>query len=183
MRYSIVFALAAGVSAVPALVERVYVTEMAYVTDIVTVTAGAEPTPAPAPQAAAAPEQVAAVGSADPWSWWKSIANWQKPSQAAPAPAPATTAPPPPPPAPTTYHAPPKPAYTPKPAPPKPKPSPPKQYTPPSNGGGKPDFKDIVVMHHNIHRKNHSVPDLSWDQGLADTAKKIAGSCYYAHDM
>jgi len=43
-------------------------------------------------------------------------------------------------------------------------------------------YSSKVVFHHNIHRLNHTSPELSWDQGLADTAQKIASSCYYAHN-
>ncbi|KAI9689524.1 MAG: hypothetical protein M1822_010175 [Bathelium mastoideum] len=43
-------------------------------------------------------------------------------------------------------------------------------------------FAELVVLHHNAHRANHSAPDLVWDQALADTAAKIAASCYYAHN-
>jgi uncharacterized protein YkwD len=39
-----------------------------------------------------------------------------------------------------------------------------------------------VIRHHNVHRSNHSVPDVQWDQGLADTAMKIAQTCVYAHN-
>ncbi|KAI6798418.1 hypothetical protein KC332_g16173 [Hortaea werneckii] len=44
-------------------------------------------------------------------------------------------------------------------------------------------YQDKVIVHHNIHRSNHSdTGDLEWDDGLASTAQKIAESCTYAHN-
>lgn len=43
-------------------------------------------------------------------------------------------------------------------------------------------YQDMVVNHHNIHRANHSAPDLQWDASLASTANKIAQSCNFAHN-
>lgn len=43
-------------------------------------------------------------------------------------------------------------------------------------------YQAKAVFHHNVHRFNHSAPAIKWDQGLADTAQKIASSCYYAHN-
>ncbi|KAF2230576.1 PR-1-like protein, partial [Viridothelium virens] len=52
------------------------------------------------------------------------------------------------------------------------------------NGDAQPStFASMVVDHHNAHRANHSAPDLAWDQDLANTAAKIADSCYYAHNI
>ncbi|TKA52546.1 hypothetical protein B0A49_13769, partial [Cryomyces minteri] len=45
------------------------------------------------------------------------------------------------------------------------------------------DYASIVVAHHNVHRANHSAPDLVWDAGLASTAATIAAKCVYAHDV
>jgi len=39
------------------------------------------------------------------------------------------------------------------------------------------------VLHHNIHRSNHSSPDIVWDDDLASTAAGIAASCKYAHNV
>ncbi|KAF4553979.1 Hypothetical protein D9617_5g068540 [Elsinoe fawcettii] len=44
-------------------------------------------------------------------------------------------------------------------------------------------YKQAVVNHHNYHRANHSSPDLTWSAALAQTAKKIADTCVYAHSM
>lgn len=43
-------------------------------------------------------------------------------------------------------------------------------------------YADVVVYHHNIHRHNHSAPDIAWDAGLAKSAATIAASCVYAHN-
>lgn len=44
------------------------------------------------------------------------------------------------------------------------------------------DYASIVVKQHNIHRANHSAPDLTWNQDLADIATKIAHDCTFAHN-
>lgn len=44
-------------------------------------------------------------------------------------------------------------------------------------------YKDTVVLHHNIHRANHSSPNVTWDLNLAATAQKIAKTCVFAHNM
>lgn len=191
MRYSLVFAgaLAGAASASPALFKRYYVTEYAYVTDVVTVTAGGQQKAAPTPTDVS----VAAVPTNNNNNW-PNFANWwnNKPSFSYEAPSisiPTVAYTPPA--APTTYQAPPPPSptttqqaepthtYTP---PTKPS-SPSYGGSTPSYGGGAPAYSDIVVMHHNLHRANHSAPPVVWDQGLADTALAIAQSCDYAHNV
>ncbi|KAK1086364.1 hypothetical protein LTR33_001600 [Friedmanniomyces endolithicus] len=44
-------------------------------------------------------------------------------------------------------------------------------------------YNDLVKYHHNIHRSNHSVADIEWDDGLASTAAIIAAGCWYAHNQ
>ncbi|KAK5056600.1 hypothetical protein LTR84_012132 [Exophiala bonariae] len=44
------------------------------------------------------------------------------------------------------------------------------------------DYQQGILDAHNIHRANHSVSDLSWDDKLAGIAAQIAASCVYAHD-
>lgn len=44
-------------------------------------------------------------------------------------------------------------------------------------------YNALALAHHNIHRRNHSAPDLIWSDQLAYTASKIANSCVYAHDV
>lgn len=39
-----------------------------------------------------------------------------------------------------------------------------------------------IVKQHNMHRSNHSAPDIQWDDDLASIAAQIAASCVYAHD-
>ncbi|EMC96586.1 hypothetical protein BAUCODRAFT_148171 [Baudoinia panamericana UAMH 10762] len=43
-------------------------------------------------------------------------------------------------------------------------------------------YQDVAVYHHNIHRVNHSAPNIVWDTGLANTAAIIASSCNYSHN-
>lgn len=163
MRYALLTgALAAGVYASP-LKARDYVIEYAYVTKIVTVTAGA-----PAPQETS----VAAVPDSH---WWDSYKWHNQPEAPAPAPAPVTTEAP---------KAQPKPETTQEAAKPKPKPTTSvKAESAPTSYGDNPSYADIVVMHHNIHRANHSAPDLQWDEGLASTAQKIGETCMYEHNV
>lgn len=76
-----------------------------------------------------------------------------------------------PPPAPTTPEAA---AYTPP------------AYTPPAptyNDAPASSYQDIVVLHHNLHRRNHSVADVEWSDDLYSSAKEIAASCVYAHNV
>ncbi|KAI9686803.1 MAG: hypothetical protein M1820_010565 [Bogoriella megaspora] len=60
-------------------------------------------------------------------------------------------------------------------------------YAPASSVGAassKPsDFPSMVVDHHNVHRANHSAFNLVWNTSLAETAEKIAASCYYGHNI
>nr|POF17733.1 putative pathogenesis-related protein [Quercus suber] len=52
-----------------------------------------------------------------------------------------------------------------------------------SESSAKPtSYEEIAVYHHNIHRANHSAPDIAWSDDLASTAATIAASCVYAHD-
>ena len=44
-------------------------------------------------------------------------------------------------------------------------------------------YKGLSLRHHNVHRSNHSVPALEWNQTLADFAKEIAQTCVYDHDL
>jgi uncharacterized protein YkwD len=44
-------------------------------------------------------------------------------------------------------------------------------------------YKDTVVLHHNLHRSNHSSPNITWDLDLADSAKSIAKTCVFAHNL
>lgn len=44
-------------------------------------------------------------------------------------------------------------------------------------------YSEIVVVAHNLHRKNHSAPDIAWSDDLASSAATIAASCVYAHNV
>lgn len=44
------------------------------------------------------------------------------------------------------------------------------------------EYADRVVLHHNLHRANHSSVNVTWGQDLANTAQKIAASCVFAHN-
>ncbi|RSL67786.1 hypothetical protein CEP54_003095 [Fusarium duplospermum] len=45
------------------------------------------------------------------------------------------------------------------------------------------DYKSIMLNYHNIHRANHSAPDLVWDETLAGYAENTANGCVFEHDM
>jgi hypothetical protein len=45
------------------------------------------------------------------------------------------------------------------------------------------NYADTVILHHNIHRANHSAPDLTYDRDLETIAKTIASTCVFAHSM
>ncbi|KAI8679993.1 SCP domain-containing protein [Fusarium keratoplasticum] len=45
------------------------------------------------------------------------------------------------------------------------------------------DYKSIMLNYHNIHRSNHSAPDLVWDETLAGYAENTANGCVFEHDM
>ncbi|KXT07185.1 hypothetical protein AC578_2475 [Pseudocercospora eumusae] len=45
------------------------------------------------------------------------------------------------------------------------------------------DYSNLVIVHHNIHRTNHSASPLTYDEGLASTAAKIAATCNFEHQM
>ncbi|CAG8948922.1 hypothetical protein HYFRA_00002049 [Hymenoscyphus fraxineus] len=45
------------------------------------------------------------------------------------------------------------------------------------------DYATMAVNQHNIHRSNHSAPDVAWNQTLADWAMNTAKTCVFKHDM
>ena len=104
---------------------------------------------------------------------------------------PSSTSTPPPPP-PTTSSTP---AYTP-PAPvvsPPPAPAPANAGSPALDGAPttlvpdldvtSPTYAAIAVVHHNVHRANHSAPALTYNQTLANWAQQKAESCVWNEDM
>ena len=44
------------------------------------------------------------------------------------------------------------------------------------------DFVQNSLYHHNIHRHNHSAPDVAWSESLASAAQELANSCNYGHN-
>lgn len=42
-------------------------------------------------------------------------------------------------------------------------------------------YQGLVLLNHNIHRANHSVPDLVYNSTLSSYAEQIAKTCVYAH--
>lgn len=39
-----------------------------------------------------------------------------------------------------------------------------------------------AVLHHNLHRRNHSAPDVTWDTALAGYAQTLAERCSFQHN-
>ncbi|TGJ83651.1 hypothetical protein E0Z10_g5090 [Xylaria hypoxylon] len=44
-------------------------------------------------------------------------------------------------------------------------------------------FQSVAVYHHNIHRSNHSSPQVTWNDEIAGYASNTAATCKFAHDM
>lgn len=44
-------------------------------------------------------------------------------------------------------------------------------------------YKGLTLQHHNVHRTNHSVAALEWNQTLADFAKTTAQTCVWGHSL
>lgn len=45
------------------------------------------------------------------------------------------------------------------------------------------DFVSTALYHHNIHRANHSVSDMTYNDTLAGYAATVAAKCVFAHDQ
>ncbi|KAI2639230.1 CAP domain-containing protein [Xylaria nigripes] len=45
------------------------------------------------------------------------------------------------------------------------------------------DFQSQALFHHNIHRANHSSPEVTWNDEIAGYAAITAATCHFAHDM
>lgn len=45
-----------------------------------------------------------------------------------------------------------------------------------------PVYKGLTLQHHNIHRRNHSAEDLTWNNTLAEYAETTAKTCIWRHD-
>lgn len=61
-------------------------------------------------------------------------------------------------------------------------PSPAQGPQPSDAGGSVSSYAEPIIQQHNLHRRNHSVVDLAWDDHLAQIAAQIAQSCQYAHN-
>ncbi|PNY24291.1 Cell wall protein PRY3, partial [Tolypocladium capitatum] len=68
----------------------------------------------------------------------------------------------------------------PPPPPPPPHPPPPPPPAPLLNLG---NYQQTMIDQHNVHRRNHSAPDLAWDGTLAQYATNTANTCVFQHDM
>ena len=44
-----------------------------------------------------------------------------------------------------------------------------------------PIYKGLALQHHNIHRRNHSAEDLTWNNTLAQYAETTAKTCIWGH--
>lgn len=174
MRSTIIAAaFAASALAVPYAnpdVVTAYDTDVVYVTNVVTVTEGGQAPAATTVQAAdAAPTQESNNNNWGHGGWhWPHKQHTKKTktktrTQQAPSPPPSYE---------TTTQAQPEPT-------PEPEPTQAPEAEQPSGLSG---YNDIVVAHHNVHRANHSAPEVQWDSALAATAQKIADGCVYAHD-
>lgn len=175
MKSSLCLAVASAVLATAGPVrKRALETEWVY--DVVTVTVTADPQPS------------IFVANTKPKPTTEAPAPAPPPPAAAAAKEPETTqAPPPPPPVETTQAPPPPPKTEPEPEP-EPQPEPKPEPTQPSNGGTEKvpvsgSYQQVVLDQHNLHRKNHSSPDLKWSDELAQYAKNTAEGCVFEHDM
>ncbi|KXS98711.1 hypothetical protein AC578_10490 [Pseudocercospora eumusae] len=182
MRSSIALAaFAAGALAVPynnekrALVHTEF--DVVYVTEIVTVFANGNGPPAaptstsssvPPPQIYGTPQQYGAPQHYGHHNNWHPSVAYTTPAQqpeTTPTPQSSTSTT-------QTYEAPttsvaPTAAPTP---------------TKPATGSAPSGYNDLVVYHHNLHRANHSCPDIEWSDDLYSSALEIAQSCVYAHN-
>lgn len=44
-------------------------------------------------------------------------------------------------------------------------------------------YQGIILTHHNVHRANHSAPELTWNATLAQYAKEQAMTCVYSETL
>lgn len=43
-------------------------------------------------------------------------------------------------------------------------------------------YQKTVLKHHNVHRTNHSAPDVAWGSDMAKWAEELASRCYFGHN-
>lgn len=198
MRSAIIAAaFAAGALAVP-YEKRDIVTntevDYVYTTDVVTVTAGDEPSPSAATTVEYTTQQTVTHYGHNPTGghvhyWWSSWSQQsQQTSQQTEAPAPTQTYEAPTTSSTSTWE---QPTTTPESSPTtqpntSPAKSPKTTQTQPvqtSATAAPTGYNDITVYHHNLHRANHTAPNIEWDDGLATIAASIASNCYYKHNV
>src|ERR1051326_892209 len=46
-----------------------------------------------------------------------------------------------------------------------------------------PHYVAMILHHHNVHRANHSAPELAWNQSLANAAQDWAANCNFKHHV
>lgn len=173
MKNSILIAAANAVLAIAGPVEkRAYVTEVATYYETVTVTEGSEPTPTAGVKQEAQPKVVVVTQTAGAQPAPEPTEEPEQPSVVivTASPDPTTESPQPTQPAPTSeqvIEAPSSVAV---------------EYPTPSAPSDD-DFIGNALYHHNLHRANHSAPELSWDDKIAGYASNTAKTCHFGHDM
>ena len=60
--------------------------------------------------------------------------------------------------------------------------APPTTFVPDLDTSG-PIYKALVLQHHNVHRRNHSADDLTWDDKMAEYAETVAKTCVWGHNL
>jgi len=43
-------------------------------------------------------------------------------------------------------------------------------------------YKKTVLKHHNVHRSNHSAPNIAWGSNMAKWAQTVAEGCVWKHN-
>lgn len=177
MKSSILIAATGAVLAMAGpLQKRKYVTTVETYMETVTVTGGAESTPLPTPAAGQKqrPETTEQAPAA------QSVVVVTETYVPQPAPEPTTTTP-------TVVYV----TQSPEPEPTTQEPtttqeaavSPSSIAAPQPSAPSDDDFQGSALYHHNLHRANHSSPEVSWDSKIAGYAGITARKCVFAHDM
>ena len=111
------------------------------------------------------------------YSWTYQVPGGNQQATPAPAQSPSPAPAPAPAPAPQSYSPAPKPQSSAAPASSS-------ASAPASSGTGAPNqWQQNIVNAHNIHRSNHSVPNVQWHTGLANAAQMVANKCSFTHDL
>ncbi|KAK4937904.1 hypothetical protein LTR10_021545 [Elasticomyces elasticus] len=51
----------------------------------------------------------------------------------------------------------------------------------PATATAEADYVDAILLHHNVHRANHSASTMVWSDAMATIAQTIADTCIYGH--